>query len=106
MSFYIKLDGNDDIELPNNKTLEERIALCNEIIDKYPEYFEQKLQIGNKNEGTASYKTMLRLSIMADYLLACDTKKGEYSTLSDYKIAQKNDNEITFSDFDGKYSVF
>ena len=106
MSYNIKLDYNVDIELPTDKTLDERIDLCNEIINKYPEYFEQKLQTSDKNGVGAGYKTMVRLSIMADYLLACSNKKGEYPILSDYKEKQIKVTEITFSDFEGKYSKF
>lgn len=103
MSYYIKLDQNNEIELPNDKNLEERIALCNEIIEKYPQYFEQKIDRGGSGAGA---KAVIRLSIMADYLLACGDNKGDYPTLTNYKENQKNINEITFSDFEGKYSIF
>lgn len=106
MSFYIRLDGSNEIELPNDKNLAERIDLCNEIVEKYPEYFEQKLQSSDNNGSSASYKTMLRLSIMADYLLAAAPKSDEYSTISNYKCNKINNNEITFSDFEGKYNSF
>ena len=106
MAFYIKFDHNHEIELPSDKTLEERIALCNEIVDKYPQYFEQKLESSDRNGAGASYKTMLRLSIMANYLLACAPKSSEYPILTNYKSNQNKVNEITFSDFEGKYSKF
>lgn len=103
MSYYIKLDQNNEIELPSDKTLEERIAICNEIIKKYPQYFEQKIDKGGSGAGA---KAVIRLSIMADYLLACCDNKGEYPTLTSYKENQQVVNEITFSDFEGKYSKF
>ena len=106
MAYYIKFDYDDEIELPSDKTLEERIAICNEIIEAYPQYFEQKLQSSDRNGSSASYKTMLRLSIMADYLLACAGKDSEYPTLTNYKDNQLKTTEITFSDFEGKYGKF
>lgn len=92
MSFYIKMDNEIDICLPNEYTLEERIQLCDQIINEYPQYFDMSLS-----------NTSHRLETMANYILDIANKDIEYPVLTSYKERRNKIKEITFSEIEQKY---
>lgn len=99
MAFYIKIDSDTTFTLPTDINTQERIELCNKIIDDNPEYFSQSIAANRYGKGTASDKVCSRLNIMATYILngeSSDDKDG-YTLLSNYKEERNKRTEITFS---------
>lgn len=92
MSYFIKFENGEDIELPTELTTNERVQFCSDIIDKYYDEFDFKLR-----------HTPLRLEIMANYILAGTNKDSEYPHITEYKSKKQGYKEITFSEFEYKY---
>lgn len=103
MSYYIMLDNNKKIELPSELDTQERIALCESIIEKYPKYFTQCIA-GSMCSETASYKVELRLEIMANYLLDSAKDKNTHGIMSDYKTKLVKNTEKPFTELEQRYN--
>lgn len=108
MSFYIKINESTTEELPTHEYNQEgelvkldsarRIIECENIIAKYPQYFEQGLPVGGKNNGQSCDKVVKRLELMATYILAGSTEsKKQINILTDYKEKRNKTSEIHFS---------
>lgn len=102
MRYYIMLDNDKKIELPDELDTQERIKLCEDIINEYPSYFTQCIACSTCSE-IASYKVELRLEIMANYILNSANKKSEYPIMSEYKKKLIKHTEVLFSDLEQKY---
>lgn len=102
MGYYIKLDNDDKIELPSELGTEQRIKLCEDIINSYPLYFKQCLPGSNCTE-LASYKVEMRLEVMANYILGSIDKDDDNPVMSEYKQKLVNNLEKPFSEFENKY---
>lgn len=102
MAFYIKISNEKTFILPTDIPTQERIALCNSIIEQNPEYFTQQISKPSKNESTASSKVCSRLDIMATYILNGEARgsKQEYALLSAYKEGRNKATETIFSSID------
>lgn len=98
MAFFIKFDKDNQIELPTELNLEERIKLCQEITDKYPEYFEVKMPENNKDMNIAGNKASLRLEIMGSYILAGADNDKDYPTLTQYKQDMIKESECSLEE--------
>lgn len=92
MSYYIKMNNDLEINLPNEYTLKERIKLCEKIINDYPQFFEMSMK-----------STSYRLETMASYILDAADKNQEYTILTPYKERRNKIKEITFSEIEQKY---
>lgn len=103
MSYFIKISHDNIIELTTDKTLEERLEICQNIIDTYPDKFVFKSHTDKTSNGTWNGKVSNRLKFMADYiLLACD-KNGEYKILDDTKLKRRQQKELLFSQLQYDY---
>ena len=105
MAYSIKLDLNNEIELPQHLDLQERIALCEEILEKYPEYFRYVMPKSARDNDVAGRNVTIRLDIMGSYILDAAEKDKEYPVLSDYKKKRIKNNEINISELE-KYDKF
>lgn len=92
MSYFIRMDDGSKIDLPQELNVEERISLCEEILEKYSDNFE----VGLKNR---SY----RLEIMGSYIIDGDKKSKEYPTLTTYRHKRNKNKEKIFSELEQKY---
>lgn len=92
MAFYIKMDSEVDIDLPIEYSVDERIELCDRIIQEHPKYFDMTFN-----------STPHRLDIMASYILDAVDKDGEYPLLTTYKERRNKIKEVTFSEIEQKY---
>lgn len=103
MSYFIKID-NESIELPTDKTYDERVELCLEIIAKYPDYFIQSVGSRDIRKNSASERVKVRFDIMASYLLAADNSASDYKVISQYKNKVIKDTETSFSELENRYN--
>lgn len=92
MSYFIKLENNEQVEFPTELDSNERVQLCDKIINEYYDDFSFKLK-----------NAPFRLEIMANYILAGSNKDSEYPHITEYKAKKQKNKEITFSDFEYKY---
>ena len=103
MNYFIKLNKDLTIELSNDLGTQERIELCNELIEAYPTYFkpwETGIAVSLKNAGNSAYR---RLELLADYILDSTPNNDEYSLLTHYKEKRNKQTEVVFSELEGKY---
>ena len=102
MAFYLKLDVDNTIELSTDLNVEERKELCMEIIEKYPQYFEQSLPKASNQKSNASERVCVRLDIMSTYILNAVpiSEDGEYKRLTHYKEKRNANSEIPLSAFE------
>lgn len=103
MAYYIMLENGKTIDLPTELSLEERIDLCERIINEYPLYFTQHIAGSNCSEQVA-YKTELRLEIMANYILNAEKERVQGSVISRYKEKRIRKSEAIFSELEYKYN--
>lgn len=103
MAYYIRLDDDETIDLPTEYELQERIELCERIIEEYPKYFEQHIAGSNCSEQVAR-KTEIRLDIMANYILNSASTIERAPVLSRYKQKRVQNTEKSFSDLEHKYN--
>ena len=99
MGFFIYLDKGRKIDLPNSRTCEERIKLCEQIIEKYPEYFEYALPSGKvSGPMNASEKVVQRLRVMGEYIYQ-SSPATENNVTTAWKKKRNKKKEIPFSTF-------
>lgn len=97
MAYYLKLNYDEEIELPTNLELEDRIKLCEEILEKYPNQFKYILPKNSSDPNIVGNRASMRLEIMGSYILDASPKDKEYPTLTDYKEKRIKKNEINMS---------
>lgn len=103
MNYFIKLNKDLTIELSNDLDTQERVELCNELIEQYPMYFkpwESGIAVNLKNVGNSAYR---RLELLADYILDSTPNNDDYSLLTRYKEKRNKQTEVVFSDLENKY---
>lgn len=101
MSFCLKLKRNEIVVLPSEKNLQERIELCNELLEQFSEYFYQYPSGITGCIGSA--KVCARLEAMANYILDAADKDKDCTILSKYKENQAKINEVAFSTLEKRY---
>ena len=106
MSFFIKLDEDMVIDLPEDLDTKGRMEFCQKVIDMYPQYFEQVLAKYCSNNETAENKVKRRLEIMANYIISSSTDDKKYPILSSYKEKRNDRFEVRFSELEYKYDNF
>lgn len=95
--------GNGDfITLPNELETQERIELCEKIINENPWYFKYVLPKGTND--IIGKKVEMRLTIMANYILFSLKPIGDEKKMipTNYKMKHRNYTEIPFSNFDNR----
>ena len=100
MAFYIRLSYDEEIELPTDLELKDRIKLCEDIIEKYPDQFRYVLPKNNKDANIVGNQASIRLEIMGTYILDASKRDKEYPTLSEYKEKRIKSNEINMSELE------
>lgn len=100
MAYYLKLNYDEEIELPTELELEDRIKFCEDIIAKYPDQFRYILPKNNTDPNIVGNRASMRLEIMGSYILDASPKDKEYPTLSDYKEKRIKSNEINLSELE------
>ena len=100
MAYYLKLNYDEEIELPTELDLNERIKLCEEIIDKYPDQFRYIMPKNSSDANIVGNRASMRLEIMGSYILDASPKDKEYPTLSEYKEKRIKSNEINMSELE------
>ena len=103
MNYYIKISNDLTIELSGELNTQERIKLCEEIIEKHPQYFKQCESSLPFIIGDGGNRISRRLEIMADYILASTKNDSEYTLLTEYKDKRNKNTEIVFSDLERKF---
>lgn len=103
MAFYIRLDNDNEIELSTDLNLQERIKLCEDIIEQYPNYFRYIMPKNNKDQNLSGNYASMRLEIMGSYILDATEKDKDYPTLSKYKEKCIKNNEIGMNELE-KYN--
>lgn len=103
MSYFIKIE-NKSIELPTNKTFDERVDICLGLIDKYPDYFTQSLGSSDARKNIASERVKIRFDIMASYLLTGTSNSDGHKVITQYKDKVIKDNETLFSNLENRYN--
>lgn len=98
--FLIKFDRDKEIELDDNLELQDRIKLCQGLIDTYPDYFVYTLPKNSTDVNISGLKVETRLDIMASYILAGSKRYKEDGLLSEYKEKLVAYNEINMSDLE------
>lgn len=101
MNFCIKLNQNEIITLPADKNLQERIELCDRLIEEFSDYFYQ--QPSNDNGHIGSSKVCARLEAMANYILN-GASNERCTIMSEYKDKLVKNNEIPFSILENRYN--
>ena len=100
MAYYLKMNFDEEIELPTNLGLEDRIKLCEEILDKYPDQFRYIMPKNSSDANIVGNRASIRLEIMGSYILDAAPKDKEYPTLSNYKEKRIKSNEINMSELE------
>ena len=104
MNYYIKISNDLTIELSGDLNTQERIKLCENIIEEYPQYFKHYDSSIPFTIGDSGNKISRRLEIMADYILASTKIDSEYTILSDYKEKRNKNSEVFFSELERKFN--
>ena len=104
MNYYIKISNDLTIELSGELNTQERIKLCEDIIEEYPQYFKHYDSSIPFTIGDGGNKISRRLEIMADYILASTKIDSEYTILSDYKEKRNKNSEVFFSELERKFN--
>lgn len=94
MANYCVFMGEDKIKLPNNLNTQERIELCQKIIDEHPEYFEYIPPTGKYTKMHSSDKVKMRLATMGEYIYTSSTRGKDSSVITDWKKYRNKKNEI------------
>jgi hypothetical protein len=103
MSYFIRIE-NHSIELPTDKTYDERVEICLKLIDEYPDYFTQSLGSSDARKNIASERVKVRFDIMASYLLAASDNSDGHAVISKYKDKVIKENESLFSELENRYN--
>jgi len=95
---YLKINEQIEIDLPEDLDIEDRKKLCQEIIDKYPDYFNYTLPTSKNDKHGENVQR--KLNILASYLYKCvkDTKTD--NILTEYREKRNNKREIKLSTID------
>lgn len=104
--YFIKIDEDTIIDLPDELDTQGRSEYCQKIIEAYPQYFEQTLAKYCNNNEIAEFKVKRRLEIMANYIISSSTNDSEYPVLSSYKEKRNDMFEVVFSELERKYDDF
>lgn len=97
---YILQLGDKDIDLDSSLTLEERIKFCEDIIEKYPQYFQYRLPKDYNDYTCASYKVKYRLEQLGTYILLASNNNIEFPVQTDYKTRIVRNSESNFNLFE------
>lgn len=100
MSYFLRLSHDVEIELPSELELQERIKLCEEIIDKYPDQFRYVLPKNSRDANIFGGQVSMRLEIMGSYILDAAPKDKEYPVLTEYKEKRIKTNEISMTELE------
>lgn len=101
MNFCLKLTRNEIVVLPSENSLQERIELCDRLINEFPDYFYQYSSTTTGVVGSA--KVCARLEAMANYILSAADNSKEYPVMTEYRQKLVKNNEIPFSTLEKKY---
>ena len=101
MNFCIRLNQNEIIALPADKNLQERIELCDRLIEEFSEYFYQ--QPTSEKGVVGSSKVCARLEAMANYILN-GASIGSGAIISEYKDKLIRNTEVPFSTLENRYN--
>lgn len=100
---YVRLMNDEEIELPQELELEERIALCQKIIDDHPISFEYIMPKNNKDANIVGEQASMRLEILGTYILSAVEKDKEHPVMSKYKDKKVSKNEVNMSYLEHKW---
>ena len=101
MAFYIRLNYDEEIELPTDLELDERMKLCEDIIEKYPDQFRYVMPKNSKDANIVGNQASMRLEIMGSYILDASKDKSCH-ILSEYKEKRIRSNEINMSELENR----
>ena len=100
---YIRLMHGEEVELPQELDLDERIALCQKIIDEYPDSFKYVLPQSNKDANIVGNQASMRLELLGTYILNAVEKDKECPVMTEYKEKRVAKNEINMSYLEHKW---
>lgn len=97
-SLQLDLGSGGTVELPLSLTVEERIALCEEITTKYKDYLTYKIPKA-KEYRSVGEQVESRLNLLGTYILMGVPKDEiqEHPVQTIYRAKQAELNEITIS---------
>ena len=93
----------EEVELPQELDLDERIALCQKIIDEYPDSFKYVLPQSNKDANIVGNQASMRLELLGTYILNAVEKDKECPVMTEYKEKRVAKNEINMSYLEHKW---
>lgn len=100
---YIRLMNDEEIELPQELDLEERIALCQKIVDEHPMSFKYIMPKNNTDANIVGEQASMRLELLGTYILGAVEKDKEHPVMSRYKDKKISKNEVSMSYLEHKY---
>lgn len=100
---YVKLMHGEEIELPQELDLNERIALCQKIIDDNPVSFRYILPKNNKDPNVVGNQASMRLEVLGTYILGAVDNDKENPIITEYKEKRINKNEVSMSYLEHKW---
>ena len=95
MAWTIYMDDKK-VELPTDLNLQDRIELCEQIIENNYEYFDYQVP-REDSQIISSEKVMIRLSVMGDYIIAA-APSDERVTITKYRERKIARHEILMDD--------
>jgi hypothetical protein len=100
---YIYINGEKHV-LPYSYTLEERKALCEELIAAYPDHFTYSLPVSKNDEHGNNVEKLL--DMLGQYLLnAIDVSKKD-GVITEWSERMIRENEINFCEINDEYEEF
>lgn len=91
---YLRLMDGSEIDLPNELELQERIDLCNKIIEEHEESFRYIMPKSNNDPNYVGTQASIRLELMGTYILAATKRDKNIPIMSEYKEKRIAENEI------------
>lgn len=101
---YVRLMNDEEIELPQELDLEERIALCQKIVDEHPMSFKYIMPKNNTDANIVGEQASMRLELLGTYILGAVEKDKEHPVMSRYKDKKISKNEVSMSYLEHKYN--
>ena len=100
---YIRLMHGEEVELPQELDVDERIALCQKIIDEHPDSFRYILPKNSKDSNIVGNQASMRLELLGTYILGAAGRDREHTIMTEYKEKRVGQNEINMSYLEHKW---
>lgn len=92
---YIRLMDGNEVELPKELNLQERIALCDKIVKEHESSFKYIMPKNSSDSNYVGTQASMRLELLGTYILDAAPKDKERPVMSEYKAKRIAKNEIS-----------